>query len=60
MLLEEIARVVGHSGTATTETVYQHQLKPVIESGGLAMDKILGNGVKPKRRVVRRKPKRPE
>jgi hypothetical protein len=31
--LEEISQLVGHSGTAVTELVYRHQLKPVIQSG---------------------------
>jgi integrase len=40
--LEEIARLCGHSGTAVTETVYRHQLKPVMDEGATAMDRILG------------------
>ena len=28
--LEEITRLVGHSGTTVTELVYRHQLKAVI------------------------------
>jgi integrase len=42
MALEEIARLCGHSSTTVTETVYRHQLQPVIQSGAEAMDKIFG------------------
>jgi integrase len=28
--IEEIARLVGHSGTTVTELVYRHQLRPLI------------------------------
>jgi hypothetical protein len=38
--LEEIARSVGHSVTTTTETVYRHELRPVISSGAEVMDTI--------------------
>ncbi|MFC0541933.1 hypothetical protein [Kutzneria chonburiensis] len=38
--LEDIARLVGHSGTTVTETVYRHQLKPVMEEGAVVMDEI--------------------
>jgi len=38
--LEDIARLVGHSGTAVTETVYRKQIRPVIEEGAAAMDRI--------------------
>ena len=31
--VEEISRLVGHSGTTVTEFVYRHQLKPVIQTG---------------------------
>lgn len=40
--LEEIARLVGHSSTATTEAVYRKQIRPVVESGAVAMDRIFG------------------
>ncbi|MFJ8078665.1 site-specific integrase, partial [Streptomyces sp. NPDC096176] len=40
--LEVIARVVGHSGTQTTEAVYRKQLRPVITEGAEAMDAIFG------------------
>jgi integrase len=38
--LEDIARLVGHSGTAVTETVYRKQIRPVIEQGATAMNQI--------------------
>ncbi|MFD8882434.1 tyrosine recombinase XerC [Streptomyces erythrochromogenes] len=38
--LEEISRLVGHSGTAVTEAVYRKQIRPVIQTGATAMDEI--------------------
>lgn len=38
--LEEISRLVGHSGTAVTELVYRHQLRPVIQTGATVMDQL--------------------
>lgn len=40
MPVEEIARLVGHSSTSVTETVYRHELRPVIRSGADAMDRL--------------------
>ncbi|MBB4931272.1 integrase [Lipingzhangella halophila] len=40
--LEDIARLVGHSGTSVTETVYRKQIRPVITGGAEAMDGIFG------------------
>ena len=37
---ERIALLVGHSGTATTETVYRKQIRPVLIEGADAMDRI--------------------
>lgn len=42
--IEVIARVVGHSGTQTTERVYRKQLRPVITDGAEAMDEIFPSG----------------
>ncbi|MFI0937264.1 tyrosine-type recombinase/integrase [Streptomyces sp. NPDC021020] len=42
--LDVIARVVGHSSTATTEAVYRKQLRPVITEGAGAMDEIFAVG----------------
>lgn len=38
--LEEIARLLGHAGTAVTEKVYRHELRPVIETGATVMDRV--------------------
>ncbi len=38
--VEEIARIVGHSSSRTTETVYRQELRPVITTGAETMDKI--------------------
>ncbi len=38
--LEGISRLVGHRTTTVTETVYRKQLRPVIEEGATAMDRI--------------------
>ncbi|MFC5830843.1 tyrosine-type recombinase/integrase [Nonomuraea insulae] len=40
MALENIARLVGHTGTAITEKVYRLQIRPVMEEGATAMDRI--------------------
>jgi integrase len=42
MPLEQIGRLLGHNGTAVTERVYRHQLRPVLEEGAAAMDGIFG------------------
>jgi len=47
MSLEQIADLVGHSGTSVTEKVYRHQLRPVLISGAEAMDKIFGPRSRP-------------
>jgi integrase len=39
--IEKIADLVGHRTTVVTETVYRHQLKPVIETGAIAMNAIM-------------------
>ncbi|NUK37327.1 tyrosine-type recombinase/integrase [Streptomyces lunaelactis] len=41
--LEEISRLVGHSSTAVTEKVYRKQIRPVIQTGAVAMDRIFEN-----------------
>jgi len=38
--LEEISRLVGHKSTAVTELVYRKQIRPVLQSGAIAMDRI--------------------
>ena len=42
--IEEIARLVGHSSTRTTEVVYRRELRPVITTGAEIMDKIFAGG----------------
>ncbi|MFC9243242.1 tyrosine recombinase XerC [Streptomyces sp. NPDC057136] len=43
--LEEISRLVGHSGTAVTEEVYRKQIRPVIQTGAVVMDGIFKRGL---------------
>jgi integrase len=38
--IEKISRLVGHSGTSVTELVYRHQIRPVLEDGATAMNRI--------------------
>jgi integrase len=38
--IEEIARLVGHRNTRTTEIVYRRELRPVITTGAEIMDQI--------------------
>jgi site-specific recombinase XerD len=38
--VERISLLVGHSGTSVTEAVYRHQIRPVIQDGAQAMDRI--------------------
>lgn len=38
--LEEIARLVGHSGTGVTERVYRHEIRPVLAHGAEIMDAL--------------------
>ena len=44
--IEQISRLVGHSGTTTTETIYRKQIRPVIQTGAIAMDGIFKIGPK--------------
>jgi integrase len=41
--VEEIARLVGHASTRTTEVVYRRELRPVITTGAEVMDKIFSS-----------------
>jgi integrase len=41
--IEEISRLMGHSSSNVTETIYRHQIRPVITIGAEAMDKIFAN-----------------
>lgn len=39
--IEQIARLVGHAGgSAVTETVYRKQLRPIIDDGATAMNRV--------------------
>ncbi|MFI9648834.1 hypothetical protein ACIHAA_21330 [Streptomyces sp. NPDC052040] len=40
--LEEISRLVGHSGTAVAEEVYRKQIRPAIQTGAVVVDGIFG------------------
>lgn len=40
MASDQIAQLVGHSSTSTTETVYRHQIRPVIRRGAEVMDTL--------------------
>jgi len=44
MPIEQISRLVGHSGTSTTETIYRKQIRPVIVQGAEVMDLIFSGG----------------
>jgi integrase len=39
---ESIALLVGHDRTATTESVYRHEIRPALTQGAEVMDKIFG------------------
>lgn len=38
MAIEDISRLMGHKGTAVTELVYRHELRPTLEAGASVMD----------------------
>lgn len=38
--IDEISRLVGHSSTAVTEVVHRKQIRPVLQSGAVAMNRI--------------------
>ncbi|WP_243789768.1 tyrosine recombinase XerC [Saccharopolyspora gloriosae] len=38
--LEDIARLVGHSGTRVTELIYRHQIRPVLVDDSGTMDRL--------------------
>lgn len=38
--LEDIARLVDHSGTSVTERVYPHEIRPSLTEGAEVMDRI--------------------
>ncbi len=40
--VESIALLVGHERSATTESVYRHEIRPALTQGAEVMDKIFG------------------
>jgi len=50
--VEEIARLAGHTSTRTTEIVYRHQLRPVVERGAQAMDQLFPRTASPAAIVI--------
>ena len=40
MLVEEIARLAGHSSSRTTEVIYRKELRPVLVKGAEVMDQL--------------------
>jgi len=42
--IERISRLVGHSSTVTTETIYRKQIWPVMVHGADVMDRIFPGG----------------
>jgi hypothetical protein len=38
------SRLVGHSSTTTTETIYRKQIRPVIVHGADVIDRIFSDG----------------
>jgi integrase len=43
MAIEGISRLMGHSSSSVTETIYRHQIRPVLTIGAEAMDKIFAH-----------------
>ena len=43
--IEQIARLLGHSGTAVTERVHHHQLRPVLKECAETMDTLFPSAV---------------
>lgn len=45
--VEQIAQLVGHSGTSVTELVYRHRLRPVIQTGATVKDRLFAPDSRP-------------
>ena len=45
--IEDIAELCGHAGTRVTESVYRHQLRPIVLDGAVAMDQIFARRDRP-------------
>ncbi|WP_336216962.1 hypothetical protein [Nonomuraea sp. LPB2021202275-12-8] len=43
MSIKTIADLVGHAGASVTESVYRHQLRPVITKGAHTINTIFGD-----------------
>ena len=54
--IEEIARLVGHASTRTTEIVYRRELRPVITTGAEIMDQLFTETQPPPQPDSRRGP----
>ena len=39
----KVSRLLRHSGTTVTELVYRKQIRPVVDDGATAMDRLLGH-----------------
>lgn len=46
MPIEQISRLVGHSGTSVTELIYRKQIRPIVQDGATAMDSLFPNSLK--------------
>jgi hypothetical protein len=42
--IEEISRLVGHSGTTVTEVVVYHPIRSVLQVGAQVMDRLFVSG----------------
>ena len=47
MAIEKISRLVGHTSSHVTETVYRQELRPVLQDGAEVMDRIFGGSATP-------------
>src|SRR6185437_15296076 len=44
--IEDISQLVGHASTSVTETVYRHELRPVLTKGAEAIGRAFGGPAK--------------
>ena len=56
--IEKIARLVGHTGTTTTETIYRKQIRPVVVGGAEVMDSLFPSRAPTLNRSQRHYPER--
>jgi hypothetical protein len=47
--IEDIADLCGNAGTTVTESVYRHQLRPVLLNGAVAVDRVFSSDAGPAR-----------